>query len=158
MRLKYDNFTVVRPALFDSLQSGFNFGRMMPVVIHHGNAAHLTFDFQPALNPFKRLKGTFDGNHGYIQLDTRRNAGRRIVDIMNSRQVQGESAEHMSLMVNAEATSAFFKFHITYLEISLGAHAIGGIAFFDFWNKILDRFIIQAQDCQTVKRYPIDEV
>ena len=68
MRLKHDNFAVVRPALFDGLESGFNFSRMMPVIIYHGNAIYLSFDFQSALNPLKGLKGTFDGIDGDIQI------------------------------------------------------------------------------------------
>ena len=106
----------------------------MSVVIHHGNAVYFSFDFKSALYPFEGLKGAFNGIHGYIQFEAHRNAGGCVVDVVNSRQIQNDSAKLLTLPVNAEAAAAFFKYHISNLEIGLGAHAVGNITFFYFWN------------------------
>ena len=134
MGLKYHYFAAVRPAFFDGFQSDFNFSRMMTVIVHHGDTVYFTFYFKSALNPFKGFQGGLDCCKRDIQLDAHRNAGRGIVDIVNTRQIQRYVAEFLTFFVNTETAAPFFKFHILYLEIRLGAHAVGGVPFFYLGN------------------------
>ena len=117
--LKHHDFTTIRPAFFDGFQGGFNFSRMMTVIVHHCNCVHITFDFESALNPFKGFQGGLDGCKRHIQLDANGNAGGGIVDVVNTRQIQRYIAEFLAFFVNTEMAAPFFKCHIPDLEIGL---------------------------------------
>ena len=152
MGLKNDHFAPVRPILRQGIQGDFDFRGMMTVIIDDGNAVCFTFDFQTSLNALYGLQGGFDDIKRNVDFHSHGDAGRSIIDTVNAGKIQIYITQPLASVINVEPAFLRFKFDVSDLKICLGTHTIGRIALFYPGNKILDRLIIQTEDCQTIKR------
>ena len=145
MRLKHHHFSSIRPGILKCLECGLDFGGVVSIIIHHGNAVLLAFDFQSPLDTFGLFKGSLDDGKGDIQFEPDGNTRQGIGDTVVARQVEIYLPKFLTPKIDIKATFQSLKTNISGLYICLRVHAIGDKPFFDDGNEFLYMLVVQTE-------------
>src|SRR6266850_758409 len=158
MRLK-EHEQAIELAAAGRFERSANFGRVMTVVIDHGDVIDYTFDVKAAAYAGKFDEAFADQVSRNIQVERDCRRGRRVADIVNARRMaQPKQAEVFAFVGQPELTAQTFQLHIADDQVGLARGAISDDGTLHTGNDRLHVGFIDTKDCRPVKWHAIHKL
>src|SRR5260370_8910116 len=157
MRLE-QHVNAPEPAQAGSIESSANFGGVMSVIVHYGDAALLTTLLEAAIDAVERSQALADGVRLNFELHRDSDGGHGIEHVVAAGDAQGEAAETRSAIADVELADKRAADNIGGLDVRLCGGAVGNGPAADFVEQALHVGVVEANDHGAVERHLVDEL
>ena len=139
-------------------ERGANLGGMMAVIVDHRDAAGLAAHLKAAIDAGIAGDGLANRFQRDVQLQADRDGGRGVQHVVNAGHAQVKLAQIAAARPNREAALEGAAVDVGDLQGGLLAAPVGDDAAIHRGKKLLDVFVVQAQDGRAVERHLLDEL
>ena len=139
-------------------ERGADLGGMMAVVVNHGDAAGLAAHLKPAIDAGIAGDGFANRFQLDVQLQAHRDGGRGVEHVVNAGHAQMKRSQIVPAGPNRKTALESAAIHVGDLQAGLLAAPVSDDAAIYQRKKLLDVFVVQAQDGRAVERHLLNEL
>src|ERR1035437_9431553 len=157
MRLE-QHVNAPEPAQAWAIESGADFGGVVSVIVHDGDAALVAAHLEAAIDSAEGREALADGVGLDIEFHGNGDGGHGIEHVVEAGDTQGETADTGGAIADIELAEKRAADDIGGLDIGLRGGAVGDGAAADFGEQALHVGVVEADDGGAVDRHLVDEL